>query len=149
MSLCKNWNILYMKFSFDEYVVSFPISTNQFWSELYFVRYWNSYTSLLLRSICLECLSILFLRWYLSLILRYVSWMKPWNRFSWFEVDFPVFKPILVVSLFFTGELRQLMLRETNKLCLLSPVILLLWGICVSPLWICWSGISLWFYHRL
>lgn len=33
-------------------------------------------------------------------------------------MDFPVFKSILVVCLLFTEELRQLMLRDTNKQCL-------------------------------
>lgn len=84
--LCKNWNIFQVDFSFEEYVVSVLISSNQFWSELYFVRCWNSYTSLLLRSICLEWLSILFLRWCLSLILRYVSWIKPQDWFSCFQI---------------------------------------------------------------
>jgi hypothetical protein len=45
-----------MNFSFDEYVVSFPVFVDSFWFEVYFVRYWNDYTRLLHGSICLQYL---------------------------------------------------------------------------------------------
>jgi hypothetical protein len=41
-------------FSFDEYEVSFPVSFDLFWLKVYFIRYYNGYSSLLLGSVCLE-----------------------------------------------------------------------------------------------
>lgn len=50
-------------------------------------------------------------------------------------MDFPVFKSILVVCLLFTGELRPLMLRDTNKQCLWTPII-------------CWYGVYVFLLFR-
>lgn len=51
-----NYNILFVGFSINEYTVSFPIFSDKFWAEAYFVRYQNSYACLLAGSIYLKYL---------------------------------------------------------------------------------------------
>jgi hypothetical protein len=60
--------------------------------------------------------------WYLSLMLRCVSWMLQ-KAGSCFQVH--------IISLSFPGELRQFILRGIKEECLLTTVILFLWYVCV------------------
>lgn len=120
-------------FFFDEYVLSFLITSDSFWFEVYFDRYEESYSSLLPRSICLQYVFHSFaLKWCLSVMLMcFLDAVEGW-------IVYP--NPFCYsVVLFCFLELKLLMLRLINEQWLLLSIILV---------WI-FSSLFFWFFYLI
>ena len=49
----QNCDFILVNYFFDKYEVSFPISFDNSWLKVYFIGYWNDYSSLLLGNVFL------------------------------------------------------------------------------------------------
>lgn len=84
---------------------------------VYFIRYQNNCTRLLLRDICMEYLISLYHR------VTYISDIKTWLCSLMKKNDTSYFHIHSVTLSLFIGAMRSLILRDINEHCLLIPVI--------------------------
>lgn len=122
-------------FSYNNFVVPFPISFDNFLVAMYFVRYYIGYT-------CVHWLHLLWIIFFILLPWSCLFWLV--GYVSWLQQKYGSCFLVHAVSLcYFIGELRSLVLRVINS-CYFVVMVFLLHLICCFRLFIpyCWLWLT-------